>query len=1134
MSLRYDPLSPIGITGDNYIKIDEIGVPISMARALQIPETVRDYNKDELNAYYMNKRNTYPGCSGVLRKASGTFHSIDHADAMDYQLQDGDIVYRDIIDGDYIGFNRQPSLLFGQIGSHRVKVMEKGLTLRINVSACAPYNADFDGDACNALVAQNIQSRFELQNLSWIGNWTISYQNSAPYFGCFQDSLIGSAEMTRSDVKMDKWHAMKIFGNVTPPDGVYDFDAEYYTGRDIVSKFLPKINYPKKRAKMYVEQYAPFIKYDPDEIYVQIERGKLISGSLDKATVGQGVMGSIFQIINNEYGSNVALDTIYNFQQATTEFFHYKGFTVGIEDINISEPAIKKIKEKTKAMLIESRDITEKLNRRELIPPIGTSLKDFYEMEQLNSLQPGDDFVEPILSDINFKTNALAKMVYKTGKGKPSNMISINGAQGQMTTNGNRPLRNFSWGRTSPYFPRYDTSPVSLGYIENSLREGTPPESFPFASGEARNGAIGNALSTSISGAQSRLNIKNLESIVTDNTRKAVKDVNIIQPLYAESGVDTRKTEKVKFLTALISDKEMKENYHSTVKMFDSTYRNKQVTQILDEEYEQLIKDREMYREIFFGVENNNPKQYLVDNELQMPVNPFRVIENVLYNYADIHEELSKEELILDPVKSIKAIEELCDLLPYAYYNRIQEDQRGKIPEYINEAVLLLKILIRTYLCTSNLVRKKINNYYLSVIIKKIKMSFKNSLMDYGVAVGIIAAQCLSAPLLQFVLDSKHRTGGGGTHKTNAIVRIKEIFGAKGTEKMKNTSMLIIVKKKYEKNKLKVQEIANKIEMMDFDRFVIVKQIFFEEYGNPLHSLYRHESKMIQSFEKYNQGIPTPSNLSKWCIRYVLDKEQLIMNNMKLDTIMTKLRIEYPDIHFVYSPQNSDSIIIRCYISNNMIKIPSSGFSIDIIKKIMCCIGETIIRGIRGIIYTEITNVAMSEIAEDGSVQTTKTYGIQTVGTNLAEVIDNPYVDPYRTQTDSIKEYEEMFGIEATHNKIINEIRKALSSGDVIYQHCSVFASEMTYSGSMTSIQKTGLQKRESENIPLQLSFQSQIQILESAAINGAKSKVTGISGALLFGQTPRLGTTFNDVRLNRGFVEDYMKNLSQSIEDDL
>ena len=113
-----------------------------MAQALQIPETVRSYNKDKLNIYYMNKRNIYPGCSGIYLAGSKKFHSIEYLDPT-YELQEGDVVLRDIIEGDYIGFNRQPSLLFGQIGSHRVKIMEKGYTLRINVSACAPYNAIF-------------------------------------------------------------------------------------------------------------------------------------------------------------------------------------------------------------------------------------------------------------------------------------------------------------------------------------------------------------------------------------------------------------------------------------------------------------------------------------------------------------------------------------------------------------------------------------------------------------------------------------------------------------------------------------------------------------------------------------------------------------------------------------------------------------------------------------------------------------------------------------------------------------------------------------------------------------------------------------------------------------------------------
>ena len=125
------------LTGDNTLRVDEIGLPIALAQSLQIPETVRSYNKAKLNIYFLNKKTTYPGCSGIQIKKTGKFHRIEHLDSK-YELQEGDIIHRDLIEGDYIGFNRQPSLLFGNIGSHRIVIMEKGSTLRLSVSSCAP------------------------------------------------------------------------------------------------------------------------------------------------------------------------------------------------------------------------------------------------------------------------------------------------------------------------------------------------------------------------------------------------------------------------------------------------------------------------------------------------------------------------------------------------------------------------------------------------------------------------------------------------------------------------------------------------------------------------------------------------------------------------------------------------------------------------------------------------------------------------------------------------------------------------------------------------------------------------------------------------------------------------------------
>jgi DNA-directed RNA polymerase II subunit RPB1 len=1115
------------ITGDNMLKVDEVGLPISIAKSIQIPETVRPYNRNRINTYYMNKRDAYPGCAGIIKRSTNKMHKIEYLDE-DYQLEDGDIVMRDMITGDVIGFNRQPSLSFSSMSAVKVIVLNTGETLRMNVSSCNLYNADFDGDQMNGLVSQNIQARNELSKLSTVGNWMISYQNSAPKMGAFQDSLIGMSEFTGSGIFLDKFHAMRIVSQIDSVGKEFNFTKKVYQSRELVGLILPKINYPGKLAKMYKPQYAAFIKYHPNDINIKIDRGVLLSGVLDKSTIGQDQSGSILHIINNEYGHETALDTIYSMQQISTTFFLNRGFTIGIKDINISDGAIKKIKNKIADMILESRVITQKLNDHKLIAPIGMSLSQYYEMEQLNTLEQGDDFVEPILADIDFENNKMIKLVYSGSKGKETNVIAINGAIGTQQINGNRMPRNFGWGRTSPYFLRYDMEPESLGYIANSFREGISSDLFPFAAFEARHGLINNALSTSITGHQNRLSIKNLESIVVDNLYKSKKEQNVIQPLYAESGLDPRRTEKVKFLTILISDKEMVDDFKTTLKMVNKIYQNKIVQQSLDLEFDVLLEDRKNYRNIFMQIENNNPGSVLIDNTRQMPVNVFRIIEDVVYNYKDQIKLLPANKLILDPIRTINKITELCELLPYVYYNQIQENNRTKLPEYIVTATTLVCILIRMYLCTSNLLKKKINDNLLDIIINKIRITFKKALINYGTAVGIIAAQCVSEPMTQYMLDSKHRTGGGGGTKTNTIVRIKEVLGAKSTEKMKNPSMLLLVDSKFENIKIKVQEIANHIEMMDLNRFISTSRIFFEDYGNPVHSLFKHEVKMIKEFEKYNHGIEIPNNLTKWCIRFDINKEEMILNSMKLETIITKIRITFSDIFFIYSPENIDNIVIRCYIRNSI----KGSVDIDFVINIMKDIKKTIIRGIGGVNSTNVVNIIKSQINEDGSISTKVTYGINTAGSNLEDILNNPFIDKYRSQTDSVLEIEETFGIEAARHKIINEIRTEMP--DISIEHCSIYADEMTYSGHVTSIQRTGLQKREMSNVTLRLSFQSPIQVIENAAIDGLIDKISGISGPLILGTSPNIGTTYNKILVNESFINNHNKNISQVIDDEL
>lgn len=129
------------ITEDNLLRPDEVGVPVTIAKELTVPIAVQPWNRHILTQYFLN-REKYPGCKGIIKKSNGKKYTMNKIQP-DYELQDGDIVERHLIEGDIMGFGRQPSLLFSSIGGHIVKILNRGATLRLNISSCKYYNADF-------------------------------------------------------------------------------------------------------------------------------------------------------------------------------------------------------------------------------------------------------------------------------------------------------------------------------------------------------------------------------------------------------------------------------------------------------------------------------------------------------------------------------------------------------------------------------------------------------------------------------------------------------------------------------------------------------------------------------------------------------------------------------------------------------------------------------------------------------------------------------------------------------------------------------------------------------------------------------------------------------------------------------
>jgi DNA-directed RNA polymerase II subunit RPB1 len=139
------------ITSDPYIDIDDVGISKKIAMELTIPEEVTPFNIKHLTELVSNGRDTFPGANVVFRTTYRDGKQEIQKIDLKYRkkaikLNYGDIVERHAITGDYVLFNRQPTLHKPSMMGHKLHVLDRDdtHTFRVNVSVCGPYNADFD------------------------------------------------------------------------------------------------------------------------------------------------------------------------------------------------------------------------------------------------------------------------------------------------------------------------------------------------------------------------------------------------------------------------------------------------------------------------------------------------------------------------------------------------------------------------------------------------------------------------------------------------------------------------------------------------------------------------------------------------------------------------------------------------------------------------------------------------------------------------------------------------------------------------------------------------------------------------------------------------------------------------------
>jgi len=155
-----------------------------------------------------------------------------------------------------------------------------------------------------------------------------------------------------------------------------------------------------------------------------------------------------------------------------------------------------------------------------------------------------------------------------------------------------------------------------------------------------------------------------------------------------------------------------------------------------------------------------------------------------------------------------------------------------------------------------------------------------------------------------------------------------------------------------------------------------------------------------------------------------------------------------------------------------------------------------------------ITIKGIKGISQVLPVKREEEFVIITAGSNLADVLQLEEVDAYRTTTNNIFEIEQVLGIEAARQAIINEIFKVIESQglNVDVRHIMLVADTMCVSGTVKGITRYGVVSEKS-SVLARASFETPIKHIINAALVGEVDNLDSVVENVMINQHVPIGT---------------------------
>lgn len=555
------------ISPDPNLSIEEVGIPLQMARTLTIPEIVTEFNMKYLRKCILNGPLKHPGANYYQNGNRKSYLLYANREKLSETLQVGDIVERHLCDGDVVLFNRQPSLHRLSIMAHKVKV-HPHKTLRFNECVCTPYNADFDGDEMNIHVPQTLEARAEAYELMRVGVNMLTPRNGEPLIACTQDFITAAYLLTDINIFFSK----AKFGQL-----VSCFSQDYsnikvspciirpcvmYSGKQVIDVLIKeslrkgrvdgteKLNMVSKNrsykaGKTIVPQNDSLVVFKDDNY---------LFGRLDKSTIGSENKNTslIYRLICIH--NNCAIHALNCLAKLSSVFLSEHGFSIGIDDVTPSSNLLVQKQDIVSAIYKECDAKISDYNKNLLQPLPGCSILETLESQLSSQLSKIREECGSICMKELSPSNSPLIMQDCGSKGSKINVAQMVACVGQQIISGKRIsdsfvcdikaqdnsksslYKNGTGSRTLPHFHAQNAlTPIAKGFVCNSFYSGLTANELFFHAVSGREGLVDTAVKTAETGYMQRRLMKAMEdlSIGHDGTVRNAHN-QIVQFKYSE------------------------------------------------------------------------------------------------------------------------------------------------------------------------------------------------------------------------------------------------------------------------------------------------------------------------------------------------------------------------------------------------------------------------------------------------------------------------------------------------------------------------------------------------------------------------------------------------------------------------